>query len=48
MIENYNVLEHKASLEDIMCTKRILRLGVKSGFEYGKLRQVSGTDRHGE
>lgn len=41
--ENFNLLEHKASLEDIM--KRMLQLCLKSDFEYGALRQVSGSDR---
>lgn len=46
VIENCNVLEHKSSLEDVVGAERVLRLGVKPGFEYGRLRQVSGTDGH--
>jgi len=32
VMENYNVVEHKASLEYIMSTKRILQLGVMFRF----------------
>lgn len=45
MAENLNLLEHKVILEDIMSTKRMLQLGMKSGFEYWTLRQVPGTGR---
>lgn len=43
--ENFNLLEHKVILEDIMTMKRMLQLSMKSGFEYGTLEQVPGTSR---